>query len=247
MGELKRTMMKIQLADCSLISPYGLVKDIIVKVDNVMIPTDFIICEMEEDKEVPLILGRPFLRTGRALIDVHGGELTLRVNDKEVKFNVHKAMKYPKEESCCAINAVDALVRVLGPEEKIDIEKELEYVKFVDGSPMHTFQPAFEPLEGMEIEKDEPSLEEPQLVELTSLPPDLFQVEFIRSTNTSSDFMCADFKGNPEEEPRVWKKQKIGIVQEEAFFLDDSFEPYIPPQRRLQLSMMEVDRKEIIK
>ena len=49
--------------------------------DNFIFPADFVILEMEEDKEVPIILGRPFLATGRAMIDVQKGELTMRLND----------------------------------------------------------------------------------------------------------------------------------------------------------------------
>ncbi|KAG6734795.1 hypothetical protein I3842_01G287500 [Carya illinoinensis] len=56
---------------------------------------------MEEDEEVPLILGRPFLATGRALIDVQKGELTLRVNKEELMFNIYQAMRIPEEPSTC--------------------------------------------------------------------------------------------------------------------------------------------------
>ena len=51
------------------------------------------VLDMEEDQEVPLILGRPFLATKRALIDVQKGELTLRVNKEEVMFNIYQAIE----------------------------------------------------------------------------------------------------------------------------------------------------------
>ena len=50
--------------------------------------------DMEEDRKIPLILGRPFLAIGRALIDVHSGNLTLQVNDEEVQFNIYYTMKF---------------------------------------------------------------------------------------------------------------------------------------------------------
>ncbi|MCI61160.1 hypothetical protein A2U01_0082417, partial [Trifolium medium] len=50
------------------------------------------------DEETPILLGRPFFATGRTLIDVERGELTMRVNTQEIKFNILKAMKYPTEE-----------------------------------------------------------------------------------------------------------------------------------------------------
>ena len=66
----------------------GVIEDVLVKVDKFIFPVDFIVLDMEEDKEIPIILGRPFLATGRAMIDVQRGELKLRVQDDEIKFNV---------------------------------------------------------------------------------------------------------------------------------------------------------------
>ena len=69
----------------------------LVKVDKFIFPMDFIILDYEADRDVPIILGRPFLATGRTLIDVQKGELTMRVQDEQVTFNVFKAMKLPDE------------------------------------------------------------------------------------------------------------------------------------------------------
>ena len=62
--------MSLQLADRSITYPRAIVEDVLVKVDKFIFPVDFIILDMEEDHEVPLILERPFLATGRAMIDV---------------------------------------------------------------------------------------------------------------------------------------------------------------------------------
>ena len=56
-----------------------MIKDVLVKVDKVIFLVDFIALDMEEDKEIPIIPGRPFLATGRAMIDVQKGELKLLV------------------------------------------------------------------------------------------------------------------------------------------------------------------------
>ena len=83
----------------------------LVKVDKFIFPVDFIILDMEEDHEVPLILGRPFLATGRALIDVQQGNMVLRINDEHVTFNVFKAMKFPSSsDTCFRIDAIDSVV-----------------------------------------------------------------------------------------------------------------------------------------
>ena len=62
--------------------------------DKFIFLVDFVVLDMEEDQEILVILGRPFLATGRTLIDVHSGNLTLRVNDEEVKFNIYQTMKF---------------------------------------------------------------------------------------------------------------------------------------------------------
>ncbi|XP_052204056.1 uncharacterized protein LOC127809331 [Diospyros lotus] len=64
------TIVSLQLADRSIKYPRGVMEDVLVKVDKFIFPIDFIILDMEEDHDMPLILGRPFLTTGRALIDV---------------------------------------------------------------------------------------------------------------------------------------------------------------------------------
>ena len=69
--------------------------------DKFIFSADFNVLDMEEDKEIPIILGRTFLATGGALIDVQKGELKLRVQDNEVTFNVFKAMRHPTESDAC--------------------------------------------------------------------------------------------------------------------------------------------------
>ena len=70
LGEARPTIVTLQLADWSLTHPRGIIEDVLVKVDKFIFPADFIILDMKEDKEVPIILGRPFLAMGRAMIDV---------------------------------------------------------------------------------------------------------------------------------------------------------------------------------
>ncbi|XP_073129373.1 uncharacterized protein [Henckelia pumila] len=97
LGEVKPTTITLQLADRSLTYPRGVVEDVLVKIDKFIFPADFVVLDMEEDQNVPLILGRPFLATRRALIDVQEGELTLRVGGDAVTFNIYKTMKYQNE------------------------------------------------------------------------------------------------------------------------------------------------------
>ena len=78
LGEAKPTTVTLQLADRSLKHPRGIIEDVLVKVGKFIFQADFIILDMEEDNEIPILLGRPFLATGGALIDVKKGELRLR-------------------------------------------------------------------------------------------------------------------------------------------------------------------------
>lgn len=75
--------------------PLGIVEDVLVKVGKFILPADFIILDMEEDERIPIIMGRPFLATGRALIDVQKGELKLRVDKEEVVFTVFSPIDIP--------------------------------------------------------------------------------------------------------------------------------------------------------
>ncbi|XP_062078458.1 uncharacterized protein LOC133782950 [Humulus lupulus] len=157
LGEAKPTTITLQLADQSLAHPRGIIEDVLVKVDKFIFPADFIVLDMEEDANVPIILGRPFLGTGQALIDVQKGELKLRVEGDEVVFSVFKAMAYPMaSDSCYSVDVIDkavlerrvssdALEAVLtGGEEDEDDDEMKEYVKWINS--YHPYLKKFEEL-----------------------------------------------------------------------------------------------------
>ena len=111
LGEARPTIITLQLADRSLKHPRGEIEDVLVKVDKFIFPADFIVLDMEEDKEIPIILGRPFPATGRVMIDVQRGELKLRVQEDEVKFNVFEVMRHPTEsDTCFIVETMEAIV-----------------------------------------------------------------------------------------------------------------------------------------
>ena len=88
-----------------------MIEDVLVKVDKFIFLVDFIILDMEEDKEIPIILGRPFLATDRALIDMKKGELRPRVQEEVITFNVFNAFKHLHEnDSCFNVDAIEAIV-----------------------------------------------------------------------------------------------------------------------------------------
>ena len=88
LGELLPTTITLQMADRSMVKPEGVLEDVLVTVGKFVFPVDFIIMDMEEDSQAPLLLGRPFLATGAALIDMQKGVLTLRVGEEAAAFNL---------------------------------------------------------------------------------------------------------------------------------------------------------------
>jgi hypothetical protein len=110
-GELKPTRMTLQLADSSVRLQMGIVEDVPVQVGKFFVPGDFVIMEMDEDKDVPVILGRPFLRTARTIFDTYEGTLTMRIESEKVQFQVANAVKYlDGPDDCFRVDVIDELV-----------------------------------------------------------------------------------------------------------------------------------------
>nr|GEX98752.1 reverse transcriptase domain-containing protein [Tanacetum cinerariifolium] len=101
--------MTFELADRSITRPKGVTEDVFVKVRKFYFPTDFVVVDFEADPRVPLILGRSFLRTGRALIDVYGEEITLWVNDEAVTFNLYQTTRYSSTYDDLSVNQIDII------------------------------------------------------------------------------------------------------------------------------------------
>ena len=99
LGELTPTTITLQMEDKIMAQPEGVLEDVLIKVRKFIFPMDFVVMDMEEDTQVPLLLGRPFLATGAALIYVKKGELTLRVGEEAVHFNLNKSLKQFECES----------------------------------------------------------------------------------------------------------------------------------------------------
>ncbi|XP_062114123.1 uncharacterized protein LOC133825156 [Humulus lupulus] len=109
-GEVRPTTVTLQLVDRSLAHPDWKIEYVLVRVDKFIFPVDFIMLDYVADREVPIILWRPFLATRRTLIDVQKGELTMRVQEENVTFNVFKAVRFPDEvEECSVVLVVDSL------------------------------------------------------------------------------------------------------------------------------------------
>ncbi|XP_016690342.2 uncharacterized protein [Gossypium hirsutum] len=126
-GEVKATIVTLQLANRSLAYPKGKIEYVLVRVDKFSFLTNFIVLVFEVDKEVSIILGRPFLATGRMWIDVQQGELTVRVQDNKVMFNVLKVMKFlDSMKECSIMEELETLVSMGRNFEKEPLENALD-------------------------------------------------------------------------------------------------------------------------
>nr|GEV15773.1 reverse transcriptase domain-containing protein [Tanacetum cinerariifolium] len=178
--ELTPTRMTLELANRSVAYPIGVAEDVFVKVGKFYFSADFVVVDYDVDPRVPLILERPFLRTSRALIDVYIEELTLRVNDEAITFNVGHTSRYSRnyyEESVNQINVIDVARK----------EYAQEVLRFSDsstsGNPtpldpiIASSSPSFTPFEGSDfiLEEIETFLHTPD--ELSNLDDDYYDTE----------------------------------------------------------------------
>ncbi|GJV36241.1 reverse transcriptase domain-containing protein [Tanacetum coccineum] len=167
--ELPSTCMTLELADRSTVHPKGVAEDVFVKVGKFYFPVDFVVVDDDVDPRVPLILERPFLRTARALIDVYGEELTLRVDDEAITFKVGQTINQ--------VNVIDVACE----------EYDQEVLGFLDSSssenptpsdPIIAFSsPSFTPFEGgyFILEEIETFLHTPN--EISNLDADYYDTE----------------------------------------------------------------------
>ncbi|GJX76691.1 reverse transcriptase domain-containing protein [Tanacetum coccineum] len=107
--ELTPTCMTLELADRTITQPIGIAEDVYVKVGKFHFSADFVVVDFDADPRVPLILGRSFLKTGCALIDVYKGELTLRVGKEAITFNLDQTSRYSSNYDDMTANRIDVI------------------------------------------------------------------------------------------------------------------------------------------
>ncbi|XP_057723781.1 uncharacterized protein LOC130939711 [Arachis stenosperma] len=109
--ELKPTRMSLVMADRSIKTPNGIVENLLVKIGEFIFPADFVILDTEEEGSDSIILGRPFLHTVRAIIDVEKGEMIFRIHDEQMIINVFKSMQnIPEQEDYVKVDMIESLV-----------------------------------------------------------------------------------------------------------------------------------------
>ncbi|KAJ9535626.1 hypothetical protein OSB04_un001232 [Centaurea solstitialis] len=176
-GELKATNISLQLADRSIKYPLGILEDLPLQVGNFIIPCDFVVLEMVEDVNTPIILGRPFLATAGAIIDVKNGKLSLNVGREKVEFELRKSMGLPS--SMDDVQIADALETVFSEELLVDDGDARMIEETFDASA--PFEKKIPPERLSDIPNDE--VETSPKVDLKPLPPNL-KYAFLGADNT---------------------------------------------------------------
>ncbi|GAU41937.1 hypothetical protein TSUD_380420 [Trifolium subterraneum] len=274
----KPTRMQLSLADLSIVYPYGILHDVLVRVGEFIFPADFIIMDMAEDREVEsLLLGRPFLATGRALIDVEMGELMLRTDEEKIMFNVFEAMKRHDDESdCFRVDVIEEVVEdvhveeqpspplervIVNSIEKVEdeFEEEIEEcLRQLEENPVDS-KPKFE--EVLSGYKEEDAQEDKaKTVELKELPSHLKYV--FLGENGSNPAIISSSLARLEESKllRVLRANKEAMswaisdlkgisptLCMHKIKMEDEYKPVVQPQRRLNPTMKEVVKKEVLK
>ncbi|KAK4724157.1 hypothetical protein R3W88_026936 [Solanum pinnatisectum] len=179
----KKTTVILQLTDRFVAKLEGVVEDVLLQVGSLIFPVDFVVLDFEPDFEVPFILGRPFIATGRALIDVAAGQLTMRAHDKVEVFDVYRALKLPSVyEELSVVTVVDHAIesQLIAPEDRlkrvlvghdVDGDAEAQEIEtYLNLAVLEIHKHRAEPLERELGPLPKPSIEEAPKLELKTLP-----------------------------------------------------------------------------
>ncbi|GKA70746.1 reverse transcriptase domain-containing protein [Tanacetum coccineum] len=301
--ELTPTRMTLELADRSITYPKGLAEDVFVKVGKFHFPTDFVVVDFEADPRVPLILGRSFLRTGRALIDVYGEEITLRVDNEAVTFNLDQTTRYSStnDKSVNRIDIIDAVCEEYAPEllgfpnssggnptptsepftsefilEEIEaylkddsISPEIDHAdcnpeediclieKLLNNDP---FQLPLIDLKQSEVTEAKSSIEEPPELELKELSSHL-EYAFLEENDKLPVIIAKGLKNDEKDALLKVLKSHKGVIAwkitdikgidpcfcTHKILMEDDYKPTVQSQRRINLKIHEVIKKEVLK
>nr|GEX51529.1 reverse transcriptase domain-containing protein [Tanacetum cinerariifolium] len=198
--DLSPMCMTLELTDRSISRSVGVAEDVFVKVGTFHFPANFVVVDFDSDPRVPLILGRSFLKTGIALIDVFEGELTLRVGKEAIPFHLDQTSRYSANYNDMTTNRIDEVDAFLALEDDptspevdqsyIDTERDiliLESFLNVDPSlpPLNQgncLPQVHKELNICEAKTNKSSIDEPPEVELKDLPPHL-EYAFLEGDN----------------------------------------------------------------
>ncbi|CAN6718940.1 unnamed protein product [Malus baccata var. baccata] len=235
LGELKNDGVIIQLADRSNAYPKGVLEDVLVQVGNLIFPADFYVLDMEDSPHstpLPILLGRPFMKTARTKIDVFKGTLTMEFDGEVIDFNLSESIKFPKDDhSCFSIDIIDDLAQDfldclerdtlettiaqgIGQTSGFAVprsEEEAEIVAALESLPQHHAKPSNPISIPVSTNKLLPSVIQAPVLELKPLPDHLKYV-FLGDNETLPVIVSSSLTAIEEEKLiRVLKEHKTAI------------------------------------
>nr|GEU63079.1 reverse transcriptase domain-containing protein [Tanacetum cinerariifolium] len=265
--DLTPTCMTLELVDRSIPCSVGVAEDVYVKVGSIHFPADFVVVDFDADPRVPLILRRSFLKTGRALIDVFEGELTLRVGKEAITFNLDQTSRYSanyNEMMAKRIDVIDMACEEYSQEVLGDI---LLLEAFLNDDPSlpppnqgNYLSEVRKELKICEAKSDKSSIDEPSEVELKDLPPHL-EYAFLEGDDKLPVIIAKDL--SVEEKTALitvlkshkraiaWKLSDIKGIDPEfcthKILMEEDFEPLVQHQRRVNPKIHDVLKQEVLK
>nr|GEX77944.1 reverse transcriptase domain-containing protein [Tanacetum cinerariifolium] len=256
--KLTPTRMTLKLADRSITRPKGVAKYVFVKVGKFYFPTDFVVVDFKADPRVPLILGRSCLRTGRALIDVYGEEITLRVMTKPEEYAQEILSFSNNSLGGNPTSTFEPIISNSSPSLTPSEGRDICLIeKLLNNDP---FQLLPMDLKQREVVKAKSLIEEPSELELKDLSSHL-ENAYLEGVDKLSVIIAKDLKDNEKEDLlKVLKSQKKAIAWKitdvkgidprfctHKILMKEDYKPAVQSQRRVNPKIHEIIKKEVIK
>nr|GEY71831.1 reverse transcriptase domain-containing protein [Tanacetum cinerariifolium] len=260
--KLTPTCMTLELVDRSVSKPIGIAKDVSFKFGVFHFPADFVVVDFEPDPRVPLILGRCFLKTGRALIDVHKGKLTLRIRNEAITYNLDQTeanafLGLEDDPNSPKINPF-----YYEPKGDILLLEAILNSEPLPPIPNHEqYMPSFKKeLKVCKEKTVKSSIDEPPEVELKDLPPHL-EYAFLKGDNKLPVIIAKEL-GDEEKSTLImvlkshnraiaWKLSDIQGINPEfcthQILMEEDYKPAVQHQRRVNPKIHDVIKKEVEK
>ncbi|GJW17531.1 DNA-directed DNA polymerase [Tanacetum coccineum] len=216
--------MYIELTNKSTQYPRGIAENVIIKIDKFIFPLNFVVLDMKEDHKIPIILGRLFLATAHAIIDVFNKKISFEVGNETITFDIEKSMKFstPEDDECLSVDLIDNVVS--------DLVKEIH----------------------PSTEKQPPKLKElPSYLEYAFLNNNQEFPVIISSLLNSLEKESLLKVLTQHKAALAWKGADIKGISPSfcthKILMEDNFNPVVQPQWRLKPKVQDVVKAEIVK
>nr|GEU44184.1 reverse transcriptase domain-containing protein [Tanacetum cinerariifolium] len=250
--ELSLMCIPLELANRSISRPVGVTEDVFVKVGMLHFLANFIVVDFDADPRVPLILRRSFLKTGRALIDEFEGELTLRVGKEAITFNLDQTSRYLANYNDMTENRIDVIDMACE-------EYSQEVLGFSDVIASGNPTPYYDPI----VSTSSPTLTPFRDSDFLLEEVDAFLALEDDPTSPKVNHSYFDLEGGDEEKTALitvlklykraiaWKLFDIKGINPEFYthkiLMEEDFKPVVQHQRRVNLKIHDVIKKEVEK